>query len=40
MGRAADALRVFRRCREQLSIVLSVPPSAAAAALVAGLRAG
>ncbi|MCC6195948.1 MAG: hypothetical protein IT518_15940 [Burkholderiales bacterium] len=36
-GRSADALRVFRRCREQLSIVLSVAPSAATAALVANL---
>jgi DNA-binding SARP family transcriptional activator len=37
--RPADALRVFRRCREQLSIVLSVAPSAATAALVASLHA-
>jgi DNA-binding SARP family transcriptional activator len=36
-GRSADALRVFRRCREELSIVLSVAPSPATAALVAGL---
>jgi ATP/maltotriose-dependent transcriptional regulator MalT/DNA-binding SARP family transcriptional activator len=36
-GRAADALRVFRRCREQLSIVLSVAPSSATSAIVAGL---
>jgi LuxR family maltose regulon positive regulatory protein len=38
-GRHADALRVFRRCREQLSIVLSVRPSPATLALVAGLEA-
>ena len=37
-GRHADALRVFRRCREQLSIVLSVAPSAATAALVSSLH--
>jgi DNA-binding SARP family transcriptional activator len=38
-GRHADALRVFRRCREQLSIVLSVRPSAGTLALVADLEA-
>jgi DNA-binding SARP family transcriptional activator len=37
-GRASDAMRVFRRCREQLSIVLSVRPSAATQALVASLQ--
>lgn len=36
-GRAADALRVYRRCRDQLSIVLSVAPSAATADLVASI---
>lgn len=36
LGRAAEALRVFRRCREQLSIVLGVAPSDATAALIAG----
>ncbi|HTL75418.1 MAG TPA: BTAD domain-containing putative transcriptional regulator [Casimicrobiaceae bacterium] len=36
-GRAADALRVFRRCRDQLSIVLGVAPSAATADLVAAI---
>ena len=36
-GRHADALRVFRRCREQLSIVLSVPPSAGTLELIAAL---
>ena len=36
-GRAADALRVYRRCREQLSIVLGVSPSAATSKLVAGI---
>jgi len=36
-GRVADALRVFRRCREQLSIVLGVAPSAATAELVASI---
>ena len=36
-GRHADAMRVFRRCREQLSIVLAVRPSAGTLALVAGL---
>ena len=38
-GRAADALRVYRRCRDQLSIVLSVAPSAATTALVAPISA-
>jgi DNA-binding SARP family transcriptional activator len=33
----ADALRAFRRCREQLSIVLSVTPSPATRALLAPL---
>ena len=37
--RPADALRVFRRCRDHLSIVLSVAPSPATAALVAALKA-
>jgi ATP/maltotriose-dependent transcriptional regulator MalT/DNA-binding SARP family transcriptional activator len=36
-GRSADALRVLRRCREQLSIVLGVKPSEATLVLVAGL---
>ena len=35
-GRQADALRAFRRCREQLSIVLGVAPSPATVALVEG----
>ena len=39
-GRAADALRVYRRCREQLSIVLGVSPSAATSKLVAGISSG
>ena len=39
-GRAADALRAYRRCREQLSIVLGVPPSAATSKLVARISAG
>ena len=38
-GRHADAMRAFRRCREQLSIVLSVRPSADTLALVADLEA-
>ena len=38
--RPADALRVFRRCREQLSIVLGVAPSASTQALVTGLHGG
>ena len=38
-GRAAGALRVYRRCRDQLSIVLSVAPSATTTALVAPLSA-
>jgi DNA-binding SARP family transcriptional activator len=38
-GRAADALRVYRRCREQLSIVLGVSPSTATSKLVAGISA-
>jgi DNA-binding SARP family transcriptional activator len=37
-NRPADALRVFRRCRDQLSIILSVAPSPATAALVASLH--
>lgn len=37
--RPADALRAFRRCRDQLSIVLSIPPSPATRALVAALGA-
>ena len=36
-GRAADALRVYRRCRDQLSIVLGVAPSKATADLVASI---
>jgi len=36
-GRSADALRVFRRCRDQLSIVLGVKPSTATSRLVAEL---
>jgi len=36
-GRVADALRAYRRCREQLSIVLGVAPSAATSKLVAGV---
>ncbi|HEX6795038.1 MAG TPA: BTAD domain-containing putative transcriptional regulator [Casimicrobiaceae bacterium] len=36
-GRVADALRVYRRCRDQLSIVLGVAPSAATAQLVAAI---
>ena len=38
-GRAADALRAYRRCREQLSIVLGVSPSATTSKLIAGLSA-
>ncbi len=38
--RPAEALRVFRRCREQLSIVLGVAPSASTLALVAAIHAG
>lgn len=38
-GRPADALRVYRRCREQLSIVLGVSPSAPTIALVANVTA-
>jgi len=34
-GRAADALRAYRRCREQLSLVLGVSPSAATSKLAA-----
>ena len=37
-GRSADALRVFRRCREQLSIVLGVGPSMATQRLVDSAR--
>ena len=35
-GRQADALRAFRRCREQLSIVLGVAPSPTTLGLVEG----
>jgi DNA-binding SARP family transcriptional activator len=35
--RAADALRVYRRCRDQLSIVLGVAPSNGTADLVASI---
>lgn len=38
-GRPAEAMRAFRRCREQLSIVLAVAPSAATSALIAKLSA-
>lgn len=38
-GRAADALRAYRRCREQLSIVLGVAPSASTSKLVADVSA-
>jgi DNA-binding SARP family transcriptional activator len=34
-GRSGDALRAYRRCREQLSLVLGVSPSAATSKLVA-----
>jgi LuxR family maltose regulon positive regulatory protein len=37
-GRPADAMRAFRRCRDQLSIVLGVKPSAATAALAANAQ--
>jgi DNA-binding SARP family transcriptional activator len=36
-GRSGDALRAYRRCREQLSLVLGVSPSAATSKLVAGI---
>jgi ATP/maltotriose-dependent transcriptional regulator MalT/DNA-binding SARP family transcriptional activator len=36
-GRAADALRVYRRCRDQLSIVLGVAPSPSTTDLVASI---
>ena len=39
-GRHADALRVLRRCRDQLSIVLGVKPSAATLALLADAGRG
>jgi ATP/maltotriose-dependent transcriptional regulator MalT/DNA-binding SARP family transcriptional activator len=39
-NRPADALRVFRRCREQLSIVLGVAPSASTQALVTSIHGG
>jgi DNA-binding SARP family transcriptional activator len=38
-GRAADALRAYRRCREQLSIVLGVAPPTTTSKLVAGISA-
>jgi LuxR family maltose regulon positive regulatory protein len=37
-GRPADAMRAFRRCRDQLSIVLGVKPSAATTALAANAQ--
>ena len=37
-GRASDAMRVYRRCRNQLSIVLGLAPSPPTTALVAALR--
>jgi DNA-binding SARP family transcriptional activator len=39
-GRASDALRAYRRCRDQLAIVLGVAPSRATTSLVAALSAG
>ena len=38
MGDHAEALRVYRRCRELLSIVLSVQPAAETQAVYEGLK--
>ena len=38
MGDRAEALRVYRRCRELLSIVLSVQPTAETQAVYEGLK--
>jgi DNA-binding SARP family transcriptional activator len=37
-GRVADAMNVYRRCRENLSIILGVAPSADTVALYNSLR--
>jgi DNA-binding SARP family transcriptional activator len=39
MGDHAEALRVYRRCRELLSIVLGVQPAAETQAVYQGLKA-
>ena len=38
LGQRAEALAVYRRCRQQLSVVLGVHPAAETEALAAGLR--
>jgi DNA-binding SARP family transcriptional activator len=38
LGQRAEALAVYRRCRQQLSVVLGVRPAAETEALAAGLR--
>jgi hypothetical protein len=37
-GNVADAIRVFRRCRENLSIILGIPPSSETTALYNSLH--
>ena len=37
-GHTANALRAFRRCREQLSIVLGIKPSPATLALIEAVQ--
>ena len=38
MGDHAEALRIYRRCRELLSIVLGVQPTAETEAIYEGLK--
>ena len=38
MGQRSEALEAYRRCRQQLSLLLGLRPSAETEALVAGLR--
>jgi DNA-binding SARP family transcriptional activator len=40
LGETAEASKVYRRCREMLSIVLSISPSAETEAIRASLRGG
>jgi DNA-binding SARP family transcriptional activator len=37
-GNVADAVRVYRRCRENLSVVLGIPPSAGTTSLYNSLH--
>jgi len=38
LGRRAEALEAYRRCRQQLSVLLNLPPSAETEALAAAIR--